>query len=102
MADEVLQRLDRLEHHFSVYKTDMTDVKDSLKEVRILLGGSSLNNNKGFIMLMESVERKVEAMELELNDIKKDVDNVKFWGRGAAGLLFGGILVILNVIKEKL
>ncbi len=102
MENEVLQRLDRLENHFSIYKNDMSDVKDSLKEVRILLGGSSLNNNRGFIMLMESVERKVESMELELNDIKKDIEGVKFWGRGAAGLLFATILVIINAIKDKM
>jgi len=51
---EITERLDRLENHFKVYKTDMVDVKDSLKEVRILLGGSALNGNKGFIKLYRS------------------------------------------------
>mgnify|MGYP000600163235 CR=1 FL=1 len=63
MEHEILERIDRLENHFKVYKTDMIDVKDSLKEVRILLGGSSLNNNKGFIMLMESVEDAVDILK---------------------------------------
>lgn len=102
MENEVLQRLDRLEHHFSVYKKDMSDVKDSLKEVRILLGGSSLNNNKGFIMLMERVESKVDTMEVELIELKKDMDTTKFWGRGIAGVLFASILIIIKTISDRL
>lgn len=102
MENEVLHRLDKLENHFSVYKKDMSDVKDSLKEVRILLGGSPLNNNRGFIMLMEHVEKKVDMLELDLKDIKKDMENVKFWGRGAAGFLFAALLIIANYIKSKI
>jgi hypothetical protein len=99
---EIAERLDRLENHFRVYKTDMVDVKDSLKEVRILLGGSSLNGNRGFIKLMETVEEKVDANQVQLKDIQKDIDNVKFWGRGASGVLFATVLIIINYIKDKI
>ena len=102
MEKEILSRLDRLEHHFGVYKTDMSDVKDSLKEVRILLGGSSLNNNRGFIKLMESVESKVESMELELKDIQKDMNNTKYWARGIVGVIFALFMVLVNAIKDRL
>ena len=43
------ERLDRLEHHFRLYKQDMADIKDSVKEIKILLGGSALNGNKGVV-----------------------------------------------------
>jgi chaperonin cofactor prefoldin len=102
MEHEILERIDRLENHFKVYKTDMIDVKDSLKEVRILLGGSSLNNNKGFIMLMESVEKKVDTLEIGLKDLEKDMENTKFWGRSAAGFLFAFLLIVINYFKDKL
>ena len=29
------ERLDRLEHHFRLYKQDMLDIKDSVKEIKI-------------------------------------------------------------------
>jgi hypothetical protein len=103
MADkELSERLDRLENHFKLYKSDMNDFKDSLKEVRILLGGSALNGNKGFIKLMETIEEKVDANQIQLKDMQKDIDSVKFWGRGASGLLFASILVLINYVKDKL
>lgn len=102
MEHEILERIDRLENHFKVYKTDMVDVKDSLKEVRLLLGGSSLNNNKGFIMLMESVEKKVDTLEIDIKKLEKDMESTKFWGRSAAGFLFAFILILINHFKDKL
>jgi len=99
---EIKHEVGRLRNHFEVYKTDMVDVKDSLKEIRLLLGGSPLNNNKGFIRLIESVEEKVDAIEEQVTKIQKDLDNVKFWGRGAAGILFTFVIVIINYIKDKL
>jgi hypothetical protein len=80
----------------------MNDFKDSLKEVRILLGGSALNGNKGFIKLMETIEEKVDANQIQLKDMQKDIDSVKFWGRGASGLLFASVLVLINYVKDKL
>lgn len=95
---EVTERLDRLENHFKVYKTDMVDVKDSLKEVKILLGGSQLNGHKGFIKLMEAVEEKVDKLEKDNESIKKDLDSIKFWGRGASGVAFVTIGLMLKKI----
>jgi uncharacterized protein (UPF0335 family) len=102
MDKEIIERIDRLENHFKVYKTDMIDVKDNLKEVRLLLGGSSLNGNKGFIKLMETVEEKVNEIESQVKDIQKDVNNSKFWGRGAIGVLFTCVVIIVNYLKDKL
>lgn len=95
---EVTERLDRLENHFKVYKTDMVDVKDSLKEVKILLGGSQLNGHKGFIKLMEAVEEKVDKLEKDNESIKKDLDSIKFWGRGASGVAFVTIGLMIKKI----
>ena len=95
---EVTERLDRLENHFKVYKTDMQDVKDGLKEVRILLGGTELNGRKGFVKVMELVEEKVDKLEKDNELIKKDLESIKFWGRGSAGVVF----VTIGLMLKKL
>lgn len=95
---EVTDRLDRLENHFKVYKTDMQDVKDGLKEVRILLGGTELNGRKGFVKVMELVEEKVDKLEKDNEAIKKDLDNIRFWGKGASGMVFVTIGLMLKKI----
>lgn len=95
---EVTERLDRLENHFKVYKTDMQDVKDGLKEVRILLGGTELNGRKGFVKVMELVEEKVDKLEKDNEAIKKDLESIKFWGRGASGVAF----VTIGLMLKKL
>lgn len=93
---EVTERLDRLENHFKVYKTDMQDVKDGLKEVRILLGGTELNGRKGFVKLMETIEEKVDRLEADNQTIKKDLESIKFWGRGASSVAFVTIGLIIK------
>lgn len=95
---EVTERLDRLENHFKVYKTDMQDVKDGLKEVRILLGGTELNGRKGFVKVMELVEEKVDKLEKDNEIIKKDLESIKFWGRGASGVAFVTIGLMLKKV----
>jgi len=92
------ERLDRLEHHFALYKQDVADIKDSVKEIKILLGGSALNGNKGFVRLMELNEEKIDNMEVEIAKIKNDFETAKFWGRGATGVAF----VTLGLIIKKI
>lgn len=98
---EIKHEVGRLRNHFEVYKIDLSDVKDTLKEIKMLLGGSALNGNKGFIKLMDAVDEKVDIIERQVDKIQKDIDNAKFWGRGASALLFAFILVIINAIKDK-
>jgi hypothetical protein len=76
----------------------MADIKDSVKEIKILLGGSALNGNKGFVRLMELNEEKIDSMEVELAKLKNDFETAKFWGRGATGVAF----VTLGLIIKKI
>lgn len=92
------ERLDRLEEHFKLYKLDLNDIKDSVHEIRILLGGSALNGHKGFVNLMELNGEKIEAMEHELAKMKNDFETAKFWGKGATGVAF----VTLGLTIKKL
>jgi len=43
------EKVDRLENHFKVYKTDLTDVKEVTKDIRNLLTGTELNGKKGVL-----------------------------------------------------
>jgi hypothetical protein len=92
------QRLDRLEEHFKFYKRDVSEIKDSVKEIKILLGGSALNGNKGFVRLMELNEDKIRFLETELMNVKNDIDGAKFWGKGLAGVIF----VTIGIAFKKL
>ncbi len=83
---EIKGNLQRLENHFKTYKNDVIDIKDSLKEVRQLLGGSELNGRKGFINLMDEIEKRVDGFNTDLIAIKKDIDNTKYWGRTATAI----------------
>lgn len=100
ISKEALERLERLENHFKVYKNDVLDIKISLNEVRALLGGSELNGKKGFIYLMETIEKKVEILERENENHKSDIEQGKFWGRGLAGVIFVSIGLIIKRIIE--
>jgi hypothetical protein len=95
---EIKHEVGRLRSHFEVYKTDVSDVRDGIKEIKILLGGTALNGHKGFIKLMEAVEEKVDKIDKENELIKKDLDSIKFWGRGASGVAF----VTLGLVVKKL
>lgn len=93
---EIKHEVGRLRSHFETYKTDVIDIKDSLKEVKILLGGSALNGNKGFIKLMEAVEEKVDFLEKQNEKTQKDLEGIKFWGRGSAGVLFVTVGILIK------
>ena len=94
-------RLDRLENHFKTYKTDVSDIKDSVKEIRMLLGGTALNGNKGFVNLMQTIEERVDALEKKIDGNTKDIDNTKFWGRFASVILGSSIALIIKTLFEK-
>jgi len=83
------QKWERMESHQTELKKDISSLRDGMKEITQLLGGSSLNGNKGFIRLMETVESKVDEMEKSLNSQSKDITYATWWGRGIAGLSLG-------------
>jgi len=98
---EIKAKMERLENHFKTYKSDVSDIKESLSEVRTLLGGSELNGRKGFIKLMESVEEKVNIFENEIIAIKKDIDQSKFWGRTAVLAITACVAFLLRQFFDK-
>jgi len=98
MGKEDSERLDRLENHFKIYKSDVEDIKTSVREIRLLLGGSELNGHRGFVKLMEVVENKVSVMESQIVELVKENNTTKFWGRTAVTTL----LLLIGVIIRKI
>lgn len=82
MAQEFERRLKALEMkderrdaHHTELKKDLAFLRDGQKEIVLLLAGSALNGNKGFVKVMEIVEAKVDEMEKTLQSNCKDISN---------------------------
>jgi len=86
------EKVDRLENHFKVYKTDMVDVKEVTKDIRNLLTGTELNGKKGVIHLLETLEAKVDKLEAKQLIIDDNMDNVKFVAKGLITAIIGFFL----------
>lgn len=86
------EKIDRLENHFKIYKTDMQDVKELLKKVEICLVGSDVNANKGIVHLLDAIDKRVDTMEKQHILLKDALENYKWSIRafvaGIIGLFF--------------
>lgn len=91
----------RREIHYINLNKKIDELTTSQRQMIDLIAGTNLNGNKGLVKLMETVEDKVNQNKEQVRDMQKDIDNAKFWGRGASALLFAFILVIINAIKDK-
>jgi len=91
----------RRDIHYVTLNKKIDELTASQRQIIDLLAGTNLNGNKGLVRLLETVEEKVNINKEQCRDMQKDIDNVKFWGRGASALLFASILVIINAIKDK-
>jgi len=92
----------RRDAHYKNLNLKIDELTASQKQMIDLLAGTNLNGNKGLVRLLETVEEKVNLNKDQVKDMQKDIDNVKFWGRGAAGLLFMTILAVINYVKDKI
>ena len=83
------EKVDRLENHFKVYKTDLTDVREVTKDIRNLLTGTELNGKKGVIHLLETLENKVDKLEEKQLLIDENMQNVKYVAKGLITAIIG-------------
>lgn len=92
---------DRRDIHYKNLNSKIDILTTSQKEIIDLLAGTNLNGNKGLVKLLQTVEEKVNVMKDEVQDMQKDIDNTKFWGRiGASGFSIGLIGMFLKVISK--
>lgn len=82
------EKIDRLEHHFKVYKVDMVDVKESVRNIESALIGSHLNGHKGMVHLLDSINKRVDDLE-DKQLLQEDfTNNIKWFQRGLLGIIF--------------
>lgn len=86
------EKVDRLENHFKVYKTDLTDVKEVTRDIRNILTGTELTGKKGVIYLLETLESKVDKLEEKQLLIDENMANVKFVAKGLISAIIGFFL----------
>lgn len=83
------EKVDRLENHFKVYKSDLTDVKEVTRDIRNLLTGTELTGKKGVIHLLEALENKVDTLEEKQLLINENMQNVKYVAKGLISAIIG-------------
>jgi len=89
MSNLLEEKVDRLESHFKVYKSDMTDVKEVTRDIRNLLTGTELTGKKGVVHLLEQLESKVDKLEEKQILIDENMANVKFVAKGVITAVIG-------------
>lgn len=97
--NEIIARLERLENHFKVYKDDMSDVKDAIKDLKTAIVGSHINGNKGFIHLLDKISTKVDTIENENLLLKENMSLLKYISGSTVTALIGGLIVVF--IKNR-
>lgn len=90
------EKIDRLENHFKIYKSDMIDVKDSVKNIESALIGSSLNGHKGVVSLLDSLDKRVQDLEDQQILYADKLDALKWFQRGLIGIVFSYILWLIT------
>ena len=90
------EKIDRLENHFKVYKSDLNDVMDGVKNIEQSLIGSPLNGHKGIVHLLDSIDKRVK--ELEDKQILADdiLEKFKWFQRGLIGIIFGYLTWLIS------
>lgn len=89
---------ERRDAHYVKLNAKIDELTKSQTQIIELLAGTDLNDKKGFIKLVNKIEEKVNALELQNADHTRDLSQVKFWGRGTAGVVF----VSLGLMVKKL
>jgi len=90
------EKIDRLENHFQVYKTDMVDVKTSVNNIEIALIGTSLNGNKGMVHLLDDIKTRVKDLEEKQILADELASNIKWFQRGVLGILFAYLTYLIT------
>jgi hypothetical protein len=90
------EKIDRLENHFQVYKTDMIDVRNSVNNIEMALIGSNINGNKGIVHLLDDIKNRVQDLEDKQILADELASNIKWFHRGLLGVLFGYITYLIK------
>lgn len=96
MTHSESEKLDILESHFQVYKTDMVDVKTSVNNIENALIGTNLNGNKGIVHLLDDIKTRVKDLEEKQILADELASNIKWFQRGIIGILFAYLTYLIT------
>jgi sugar-specific transcriptional regulator TrmB len=82
------EKIDRLEQHFKIYKSDAEELKSTVKNIETALIGSNLNGNKGIVNLLDEVDKRLNAME-KRQILYEEIFRGFKW---SAGAIIGGVI----------
>lgn len=82
------EKIDKLQNHFTTYKSDISDLKDTVKELTSAIVGSTYSGNKGIVHLVDKMCQRIDCLEQKntLND--ENLKNVKY----ASGVVFTALV----------
>lgn len=72
------ERLDRIEQHLKLLKQDSEIRSADIKEIKIALIGSALNDFKGLVWKVSDIDKRVIELEDNDNEMKVYVKQAKF------------------------
>lgn len=81
--------------HFSHIKDinqKIDAINKNLQTIVELMGGSELNNKKGFVSMVEKLFDKVERLTLQVEKHETKIEHGYWWGRGVALAVIGVII----------
>lgn len=90
------EKIDRLENHFKVYKSDMVDVIASVRNIEQSLIGSPLNGHKGIVHLLDSIDKRVKDLEDKQILADDRLEKFKWFQRGLIGVIFGYLTWLIS------
>ena len=90
------EKIDRLENHFKVYKSDMVDVIKSVQNIESALIGSNYNGNKGIVYVLDEVDKRVKELEDKQALSDGYIDSLKWFQRGLIGIVFAYLTWLLT------
>ena len=88
----------RREAHHKELRKDIEQLNKNVDSLISLIAGNDLNGKKGLYSLTKEIEDKVTKHQSEIQSLNQNVENIKFWGRGASGVVF----VSLGLMIKKL
>lgn len=96
------EKIDKLQNHFSVYKSDISDLKETVKGLTSAIIGSEFNGNKGFVQYIDLLSKKIEELEHSQTRYEDNIRNVKYAsGVGFTALVTGFVSFIIWIFTNK-
>jgi len=94
----IREKIDEISRHHLRFKQDISDVKESLNDVKTTLKGTNTNGNKGLVDLIEKIDDRLYCQEKKMILVEDAMFEYKWTARVILTALIG---FIFWFIKSK-